>query len=75
MPHIVRMSGDPKAAARQALIEAATRSQSVELCFTGTLDDVFEGDHHQDLTVPVNLRESVETVVARMREEAQNQQR
>ncbi|NDU74201.1 hypothetical protein GWI34_16390 [Actinomadura sp. DSM 109109] len=75
MPHIVRMSGDPRAAAEQALIEAAARSESVELRFTGTLDDVFEGDHHRELIAPVNLGETVDTVVARMREEAQNQQR
>ncbi|GGT93348.1 hypothetical protein [Actinomadura citrea] len=73
MAHTLDLSGDPRAAAEQALHLAGDVSGAVELSFTGTLDDVFEGEHHQGLTVTVNPGTSVDEVVADLREAAQPQ--
>lgn len=73
MSHSLDLSGDPRAAAEQALHLAADVSGPVQLSFTGTLDDVFDGDHHQGLTVTVNQGTSVDTVMADLREAAQPQ--
>ncbi|SNS20211.1 hypothetical protein [Actinomadura mexicana] len=75
MPHNLPLSGDPRAAAEQALHLAADVSGPVRLSFTGVLDDVFDGVHHQGLTVTVDPGTSVDKVVADLREEAQNPRR
>ncbi|WP_141580585.1 hypothetical protein [Actinomadura sp. WMMA1423] len=75
MPHILPLSGDPRAAAQQALYEAVAVEGSVKLSFTGVLDDVFDGVHYQDLTVTVEPGQTVDDVMAALREEAQKQQR
>ncbi|MGI5206542.1 hypothetical protein ACQEU6_33850 [Spirillospora sp. CA-108201] len=74
MPQKLPLSGDPRAAAEQALHLAAASGEPVQLSFTGALDDVFDSVHHQDLTVTVESGTTADKVVDDLREEAQNPQ-